>query len=181
MEPKQGFKKAFLALDKTLTFIEQNMAIYCFLIMTLVVLMGIVLRFVFKIPNLWGEELSRYLMVTGVFFGISLAGRQKAHMGIDLIVERLPEKASRVVSFIAALVTLFSYGLLAYLSLMFVLKINRFGQISPSLNLPMALMYSTLLIGFFLSFIRQLMIIWDDFFSREKLLVITDDAPSQAN
>jgi C4-dicarboxylate transporter DctQ subunit len=181
LKQQQGFKKAFLALDKFLTFIEQNMAIFCFLIMTLVVLMGIVLRFVFKVPNLGGEELSRYMMVTGVFFGVSLAAREKAHMGINIVIERLPKKSSQVVRFIAELVSLFAYGLFAYLSCLFVMKINRFGQISPALNLPMAAIYSTLLIGFALSFIRQMMIIWNDFFAEEKLLIMNDDAPKQVN
>lgn len=52
--------------------------------MTVSVLLAIVLRYVLKVPNIAGEEISRYLLVTIVFIGISMCVRTRSHMGVTI-------------------------------------------------------------------------------------------------
>ena len=65
--------------------------------MTFTVLISIILRYVVRVPNLVGEEISRYFLVTVVFIGISMCMRVKGHMGVTIFVDHLPSRIQAVV------------------------------------------------------------------------------------
>ena len=64
---------------------------------TMVVLVfgNVVLRYGFNSGITVSEELSRWLFIWGTFLGAVLALRQHAHMGVDMLVRRLPPLAQR--------------------------------------------------------------------------------------
>ena len=156
--------------DKIITKMENFIASVCFGLMWIFVVVGIVLRFVLRIPNPFGEEAARYLMIFGVYVGISIGVRQRRHLGIQFFVEQLPTKISKIVKFVASLMCISAFLVFSYLALLFVISTHRFGQTSPSMLMPMYIIYLTLLLGFFLSFIRSIMIFWNDFFAKSKIL-----------
>ena len=78
--------------DAVLAKIEDAFSMLCMTGMVIAVLVGVALRFIFRMPNPYGEEISRYLLIAAVFIGISLAQRERAHLGIDNLVMVLPQK-----------------------------------------------------------------------------------------
>ena len=157
-------------VDVVLSRIENWVSTSCFVLMSIFVIVGIVLRYVLQIPNRFGEEASRYLMICGIFFGISVGVRKKAHLGIQIFVEKMPARASKIIKLIASLVTVFAYFSFTYLAFLFVMHTHRFGQTSPAMNIPMYVVYSTLLAGLGLSFIRSIMVFFNDYFFVNKIL-----------
>ena len=54
------------------------------------VLMQVVLRFVFHTAAAWAEETAVYGMIFAVYLGATMAVRDRAHIRITLLVNRLP-------------------------------------------------------------------------------------------
>ncbi len=163
----RGVTKGMRTLDTVMTKIEDVITITFMIVMTTVILIGVVMRFILKMPNLYGEEISRYSMIIVAFIGISIGVRQKAHLGIDGVVNSLPAKAAKVLRVIASLVAMFAYGLLTFEAYAFVSYSKRMHQLSPAMRLPMWIVYCILLVGFAMSFIRSLMVFWNDFIAKE--------------
>lgn len=68
------------------------------LIATMAVLMSIQVigRFVFQHPPEWTEELARVAFVYATFLGGALAVSRGAHLGIDILADALPPRASAI-------------------------------------------------------------------------------------
>ncbi len=64
----------------------------------LVVLWQVFTRYVLNDPSLYSEEAARYLFVGVVFFGAAAAVRDRSHVGIPILVEKLPPGAALAVS-----------------------------------------------------------------------------------
>lgn len=60
--------------------------------MTLAVTLAVVFRYVFNRPIGWSEEISTYLMIWAAFLGAAYTLKEDAHIGVDLLLSRLPEK-----------------------------------------------------------------------------------------
>lgn len=60
--------------------------------MTVTVTLAVVLRYVFNRPIGWSEEISTYLMVWAAFLGAAYTLKEDAHIGVDLLLSRLPER-----------------------------------------------------------------------------------------
>jgi len=61
-------------------------------VMTFTVTYAVVLRYAFNRPIGWSEEISTYLMIWAAFLGAAYALKEDAHIGVDLLLSRLPEK-----------------------------------------------------------------------------------------
>ena len=159
-------------LDRILSSIESWVTVVCFILMCIIVIAGIVMRFILRTPNPYGEEASRYLMIIGIFIGVSIGARQGSHLGMTLLVDSLPAAPARVVALLSSVISLVGYILLSLFSLMFIQRMYTFGQTSPAMDLPMWAVYSVLFVGFVLSAARTGMMIWNDFISRRKPLSV---------
>ena len=150
--------------DAVLAKIEDAFSMLCMTGMVIAVLVGVALRFIFRMPNPYGEEISRYLLIAAVFIGISLAQRERAHLGIDNLVMVLPQKWAKRLRSFTDFLSAFIYVFLAYESYMFTALTDSFGQKSPSMTfVPMALIYSFMLIGFSLSALTTVMMIISEY------------------
>lgn len=159
-----GFAKVIVAFDKRLNAVEKWLSSAMLVGVVITILVGVVLRFVLKLPNKYGEEISRYLIIACVALGISIGVRERAHLGIDSIVNMLPGRAKKVVRFIADVISSFVYAMLTVFAFQFVSIIKGFGQNSPAMTfIPMYLVYSVLLVGFALSFLKSLLMLWNDY------------------
>jgi C4-dicarboxylate transporter DctQ subunit len=132
------------------------LSIVCFVLMSIFVLAGVAMRFIIQAPFPWGEEISRYLMVVAVALGIGQGVREKAHLGVTMIVSAVPPLVGRIMDVVASLICIFAYSLISYCAYSFTMRNYRFGQKSPALDLPMYVMYAILAIGFVMSAVESL-------------------------
>ena len=70
--------------------------VLCMLGMVLLVFGNVVLRYAFNSGITVAEELSRWLFVWMIFLGSLVALKERAHMGLDSLVKRLPTSGKRV-------------------------------------------------------------------------------------
>ncbi len=140
--------KKFLAL---LLGAQSWASMICFVLMSVFVLAGVVMRFVLQIPFSWGEEISRYLMVVAITLGIGMGVKEKAHLGVAMVVDTVPARAGFFMKCVAYAINIFGYLFLTAVSCEFTAMNFEFGQESPALTLPMWIMYAVMTIGFCLS------------------------------
>lgn len=84
--------KAALALVRGLVWAAGNAAAISVFLLTLVVVYGVVLRYVFHSPVKWTLEYSVYLLVLCVFLGLGHTLRENAHIRVDVVTQYLPER-----------------------------------------------------------------------------------------
>ena len=65
--------------------IEKYLIVSMFLVMTVIIALNVVTRFIFNFTLSWGEQLARLLLVWTSFAGISWAGMINAHMRVTAL------------------------------------------------------------------------------------------------
>lgn len=73
--------------------IERNLIVLLFIIMTVVIAVNVVTRFVFNYTLSWGEQFARLLLVWISFAGISWGGKIDVHMrvtALSLLTKKKP-------------------------------------------------------------------------------------------
>ncbi len=84
-------------------------------LMAVVVIYGVIARYVVQNPSVWTEELARALMIWTAYLGISIALRRRGHLGILFFVLKLPIPLQRIVKlFNDSLIAIFLVILVIY-------------------------------------------------------------------
>lgn len=146
--------KTLTFLDETVCTIEKFFAGFCFSMMSIITLLGVGFRYILNHPLIWAEESSRCFMIWGIFIGISIATKRRAHLGIDIFVSFAPQRAKKALSVLSVLLLILTYIGMFVLSAEYVLSAFRTGNTSPILRIPYWIIYLAMPIGFFLSSIR---------------------------
>ena len=135
-------------MKKFFDFLEQILKValvFLLATMTIVVVIGIVARYVLLISIPWTEELARYLMIWTGFFGFGVAYRKKELISVKLFVDRLPPNLLRIALFVSDilcsifLVIVVVYGIKLCLQNMY--------QYSPSLRISVSIIYAIIPLG----------------------------------
>ncbi|MEO5699863.1 MAG: TRAP transporter small permease [Casimicrobiaceae bacterium] len=82
-------------LGKTAERIVDALAIALFAAMFGIVILQIALRYVFNHPLVFSDEVASYLFVWISFLGWTMASRRRIHIGIGVVLDRLPPAARR--------------------------------------------------------------------------------------
>lgn len=163
-------------LDNILTAFEDIFTGICFVAMTLLVLAGVLTRYVLHIPFMWTEEASRYLMVAGTFVGVSIAARDKSHLGLSLVVDSLPPKAGNILKIFSEIICIILYVMIASYAIQFMLQVKATPTKSAALSfLPMWVVYIPVALGLVLTIVRSLMLFWNDHISKDKPLKVAEE------
>lgn len=128
-------------LDKTL----DSLLVLLMLALVSAVTWQVASRYLLRDPSLWTEELARYLLVWIGLLGAAYAYRTRAHMGIDLMAQKVGPAGRarlRVISALAVLAFAVPVMILGGASLVQLTWDLR--QYSAALGLPMAVVYSAI-------------------------------------
>lgn len=102
-------------------------------------LLQIISRFVIQRPITWSEAMLTYMFVWTSFIGASLAVHEKAHFGVELLVNKLPAALSRKLEILVSLLIFAFAGLIFYKGVYLVFA-NR-DQLMPALPYAMSWPY----------------------------------------
>jgi TRAP-type C4-dicarboxylate transport system permease small subunit len=128
-------------IDKIL----ENVLAILMAVITLDVLWGVFTRYVLGDQASWSEELARFLLIWIGVLGAAYASGRRMHLAIDLLGPKLEaRKQRRLQRFIDLLILLFALSVLVIGGLRLLYITQVLGQLSPSLRVPMAVVYSVL-------------------------------------
>lgn len=84
-------------LDRYLDTFETGAFSVLLSIMTIVVFIQVICRYILHASLPWSEEVSRYCMIYTVFIGVGAGLKAGTHTGVDALVMILPPKAKWIV------------------------------------------------------------------------------------
>ena len=133
---------------------------FMFAITMVLVIINVFSRYFFNAPIAWVEEVSTSCFVYTVFVGAAWCLRTRQHVGVDLLVDRLPEKAREVVHLLTDIVILVLNSYITYLSVLFM----RSSKVKtmPILKISVNYLYFALLLGFGLMAVYSAVHCWED-------------------
>ena len=140
----------------------------CFIVplmflMSIIIFMQVVMRYVFHSSLTWSEELARYLFVWLVYFSVAYTAKRQAHIRIDAAIYLYPKALRPWIEILSEIIVLIFSIFIAITSVTVFQKISASGQISPALHIPMQFVYAAPLVGFVLTAIRQVQCIMQKF------------------
>lgn len=112
--------------------------------MVVLVFGNVVMRYVFNSGIMVSEELSRWLFVWGTFLGALVALRDRGHLGVDMLLDRLPVRGKQACLVLVHVLMLVILGMLFSGSLEQV-KIN-WDVSAPTTGASMAILHSSALV-----------------------------------
>ena len=131
--------------DENLAKGEAAVLIAIVAVMTGVVFLQVLYRYVFSQPLQWSEELARYLFVWLSIIGAALALQKKGHFGLDLFYKMLSTRLQRFIKF--AVVLLMGIVIFVILFHGIILVQKTALQESPAMGISMAWAYASLPVG----------------------------------
>ena len=142
-------------MKKILKNLDAYFAGFMFAITLVVVVVNVFTR---KFANYiipWGEEVATTCFVYTTFVGAAWCLRTHQHVGVDLLVDKLPAGARKIVHIITDLIILVTNGYITWLSYQFVASSSV--KTMPILKISSVWLNSALILGFGLMTIYSLM------------------------
>lgn len=133
---------------------EEFLLMGLLILMTCVMGIQVVMRYVLNASLTWSEELTRYAFVWSSFLSISYCIKRQISIKINQFTSFFPESILRIIRFSIKVVMLLFFIYLFRHSIDVVSAAYKSGQRSPALGLPMYLVQVSTTVGFFLSIIR---------------------------
>lgn len=108
-------------------------------LLTVSVFLQVLIRFVFKYPLPWTEEVSRIAFVYSIFVGATIAVREKAHLNVDFLLVALPAVVARAVKFLGATLMAVFLSVMTWQGIEFVRVTGV--QVTPVMQVPFRYLY----------------------------------------
>jgi len=138
---------------------EEILASVAISITILMVIINVILRYGFGFVVPWSEELAVICFIWSVYFGISSCYKHKLHMGVDVIIALLPEKAKIPFNIVISVFLLAINLILAYLSYDYMMLSNK---VTPVMGMSYFTINGVLFLCFSLMSIHTVNFIFKD-------------------
>ncbi len=148
--------RGLIRLDRVLAKAEASAIITLVVVMTVVVFLQVVYRYVLVRPLYWSEELARYLFVWLSLLGAALGLQKQGHFGLDFFYKMLPDRGRGWVSMAVQLLMGVLVMIILVQGIILVQKTSL--QESPAMGIPMSWAYACLPVGAGLMIIHLLVL-----------------------
>lgn len=95
--------------------IEEIIAVTALAVMLCAIFYNVIMRYVFRMPSAWANELACICLAYVTFVGGAAAYKKNLHFGIDILVDRLPARGKLFVRQMVTFVFIFLFAYTAYL------------------------------------------------------------------
>ena len=116
-------------------------------VLVLVTFVGVFARYFAGMPFAWEEEFQLACFVWITFLGVGAAFRSGRHVAIELLVERMPEKAARITEIGGYAVSMLIFSFFLYYGVQIILSMVTMGRTTNILGIPYAAIYIVVPIG----------------------------------
>ena len=103
--------------------------------MMLLSVTDVVLR-IFGKPVPGTYELVGFLGTIVVSFALAFTSMEKGHIAVELLVERLPQRAQLAIESFANFIGALLFGVIAYQAVLYALDLKKSGEVSSTLQMP---------------------------------------------
>lgn len=147
-------------LDRGLTLVEELIVSVGLSAATLLLFANVVARYAFSTGFSWVLETVQYLIAWVVLIGAAHGVKAGIHLGIELLVDKLPPPWQRRVVLVAWTLCFGFVVSVLVLSIQYTLKIGAWGDLTLDLRIPQWIPYLAIPTGLTLMAIRLLQVGW---------------------
>lgn len=145
--------KILKILDEKL---EEYLMVAMVMLMTALIFIQVIMRYIFGNSLAWSEELSRYLFLWSIWLGASYGIKTQGHIRLTVLTSRLSPRIQDIVGVIVYIIWFLFVLFLVVKGYELVAKIYVSGQTSIALRLPMWIAYASVPVGCTLMSFRML-------------------------
>jgi len=127
-------------VSDTTNRLTEVLIVFLLVVLSILMVVAVFYRYVLNDSIYWSNEVSRILLVFISFLGSSVAYKHKAHIGIDIFIDRLSGKNKKALNFIIELFFLLFWLLVFFES--FKLMPIFLMQTTATLEIPYAYFFS---------------------------------------
>lgn len=111
-------------------------------LMVIVIIYQVLSRQIFSYTPSWSEELSRLLFVWVSFLGIAYGFKEKLHIALGLVVDKLPKKAQNIFDYFAKILVIMFGVIMIYYGWNFTVLMGN--STMPGTGLPSSALYASI-------------------------------------
>lgn len=142
---------------------EKYMVAIIFIIFSGIMILNVFMRFVFQNALSWASEVVLTLFVWFVWFAVSYAFKERAHIKVTALTGLMPLKFQKILALIVDVIILIFFIVLIKTGIDLIGHFSVRGKTSLLLNYPMWLFYLSAPIGIGLSIFRIIQNVYIDF------------------
>ncbi len=134
-----GFQKLVHQSTKVIDPIVRwvnNAGVTILAMMMLLTVADVTLRYFFNKPILGSYEITEFMMTMLAAFTIGYAGMLKAHVNVDLVYTRLPERVQGMISIFTNLLCVVFFGLMFWRNIYQSSVLREAHSVSSALSIP---------------------------------------------
>lgn len=130
----------------------------CVVVMTVLVFLQVVMRYVFSAPMSWSDEIAVYAMLWSVYLSTAWAVRERAHIRVMNLIQMFPGKMSQGMMIFSDLIWFAFAVFLTYQSILLDISMWKLPFESPVLGIAQKWPYLCLAFGFGLMTLRLIQV-----------------------
>jgi TRAP-type C4-dicarboxylate transport system permease small subunit len=123
----------------------ETIALFCFSLMFVIMLLQVLSRYVLKIGMPWTDEAARFLFLWSTFLGAAIAQRTNSHIRVSILADRLKGKIKQIVGIaVDAINTVVS--IIIVIGTVLMMK-KTYGILASSIPISYSWIYLSLALG----------------------------------
>lgn len=135
--------------------LELTICVILMTVMTLIIFVQVIMRYVFNSSLSWSEELARYLFIWLIYIGISYGCKLMKHLKIDAALKLFPKNCRKYIVVLGDICFLAFAIYASVTAAMYAGEVAFTGDYSAAMHLPMVIVDAAPCVGFGLASIRQ--------------------------
>ena len=137
-------------------YLEETILLILLVLMTCIMGIQIVSRYVFQNSLTWSEELVRYMFVWSAFLGVPFCIKHGLSIKVDQFRNLFPIPLQKILMYIDKIIIFFLFLVMFIYSCLVVKASYLSGQTSPAMQIPMWMVQISVCISSLLSMIRSI-------------------------
>lgn len=139
--------------------LEESLLVFLLVLISGVMLLQVIMRYIFNNSLPWPEEFSRYCYVWTTFLSLGFTMKYGNMLKVGILMDYLPKTLRSVMNIISQLIVTVFFSIFFYYSFGVVETIEKMGQTSTAMQWPMYMVYFCTIIGFGLGMIRSIQVL----------------------
>ena len=145
-------KRVLKWLDENL---EETLLMILLVAITVVMMAQVIMRYCFRSSMPWPEEFCRFCFVYSGFLSMGYCVKKGKMLKVDILVGFFPAVVQKILDLAGRIVTFLFFGYLSFYAYLATMNSMRGGMRSTAMEIPMWIIYASVLIGAVLGCIRQ--------------------------
>lgn len=135
-------------LNKISNIVKNKLDYICIsfiFVMTIIIWIQVILRYIFSIGLPWAEEIAKYLLVWSAMIGAAIVLYENGHISVNFLFDKFPDKYKKWIKLAHYLIYICFFAIITYYGYFYAIFGLRFT--SPSTGIPRFWPYLSIFIG----------------------------------